>query len=157
MNDNKDKEVIKNLQAKTDIIYKMEDKASKVLVLAIGSSSIKMGFANEKVPFEIKPLIAYKNLAGQTGEQPIIEEEEISSAVSSCPTRRSLLNVIHNSCHSFHKISHIQRIITSSGPSDFTFSTTNSCFSAHCLSKCIHCKCHCDISFKFKIIPSLLR
>ena len=79
MNDNKDKEVIKNLQAKTDIIYKMEDKASKVLVLAIGSSSIKMGFANEKVPFEIKPLIAYKNLTGQTGEQPIIEEEEISS------------------------------------------------------------------------------
>lgn len=46
MTDSKDKEVIKNLQNKTDMIYKMEDKASKVLVLTIGSSSIKMGFAN---------------------------------------------------------------------------------------------------------------
>lgn len=37
---------MKNLQAKTDIINKLEDKASKVLVLSLGSYSIKMGFAN---------------------------------------------------------------------------------------------------------------
>ena len=37
---------MKNLQAKTDIINKMEDKASKVLVCSVGSYTLKMGFAN---------------------------------------------------------------------------------------------------------------
>lgn len=59
MIDSRDKEVIKNIQAKTEIINKLEDKASKVLVLSMGSYSFKMGFANEKVPFTIKPVIAY--------------------------------------------------------------------------------------------------
>ena len=60
IDNSRDKEVIKNIQAKTEIINKLEDKASKVLVLSIGSYSIKRGFANEKVPFTIKPFIAYK-------------------------------------------------------------------------------------------------
>lgn len=60
MIDNRDKEVIKNIQAKTEIINKLEDKASKVLVLQLGSYTIKMGFANEKVPFVIKPFVAYR-------------------------------------------------------------------------------------------------
>ena len=51
---------IKTLQAKTDYIYGLQNKASKVLVLQLGSHSIKMGFANERVPFTIKPMIAYK-------------------------------------------------------------------------------------------------
>ena len=51
---------IKTIQAKTDYIYGLENKASKVLVLELGSSSIKMGFANERVPFIVKPFIAYK-------------------------------------------------------------------------------------------------
>ena len=46
----KDKEAmqntIKTLQAKTDYIYGLENKASKVLVLELGSHAIKMGFAN---------------------------------------------------------------------------------------------------------------
>lgn len=46
MIDSRDKEVIKNIQAKTEIINKLEDKASKVLVLSMGSYSFKMGFAN---------------------------------------------------------------------------------------------------------------
>lgn len=58
--ENKDRETMKNLQAKTDIINKMEDKASKVLVLSIGSYTLKMGFANEKEAFAIRPLIAYR-------------------------------------------------------------------------------------------------
>ena len=58
MIDSRDKEVIKTIQAKTEIINKLEDKASKVLVLELGSYSIKMGFANEKVPYTIKPFIA---------------------------------------------------------------------------------------------------
>lgn len=37
---------IKNLQAKSDFIYKLEDKGSKTIVLQIGSHTIKMGFAN---------------------------------------------------------------------------------------------------------------
>lgn len=60
MIDSRDKEVIKNIQAKAEIINKVEDKASKVLVLSLGSYSIKMGFANEKVPFTIRPFIAYR-------------------------------------------------------------------------------------------------
>ena len=60
----KDKEAmqntIKNIQAKTDYIYGLENKASKVLVLELGSHTIKLGFANERVPFTIKPFIAYK-------------------------------------------------------------------------------------------------
>lgn len=50
---------IKNLQAKSDNISKLEDKGSRVVVLQLGSHSIKMGFANEKVPFSISPFIAY--------------------------------------------------------------------------------------------------
>lgn len=53
---------IKNLQAKSDFIYKLEDKGSKVIVLQLGSHSIKMGFANDKVPFSISPFIAYKKI-----------------------------------------------------------------------------------------------
>jgi len=37
---------IKNLQAKSDHISKLEDKGTKTLVLQFGSNSIKMGFAN---------------------------------------------------------------------------------------------------------------
>ena len=62
MTDSRDKEVIKNIQAKTESINKLEDKASKVLVLQLGTYSIKMGFANEKVPFTIKPYIAYRKV-----------------------------------------------------------------------------------------------
>lgn len=51
---------IKNLQAKSDYIYKLEDKGSKTIVLQLGSHSIKMGFANEKAPFTVAPFVAYK-------------------------------------------------------------------------------------------------
>lgn len=51
---------IKNLQAKTDNIHKLEDKGSKAIVLQLGSHSIKMGFANERTPFEVSPFIAYR-------------------------------------------------------------------------------------------------
>ena len=51
---------IKNLQAKSEYINKLEDKGSKALVLQLGSHSIKLGFANEKAPFVIRPFIAYK-------------------------------------------------------------------------------------------------
>lgn len=51
---------IKNLQAKSDFIYKLEDKGNKTIVLQLGSHSIKMGFANERAPFMISPFIAYK-------------------------------------------------------------------------------------------------
>jgi hypothetical protein len=65
---------IKNLQAKSDFIYKLEDKGSKTIVLQLGSCSIKMGFANEKAPFNIAPCIAYK--AAQEQPQPEASEEE---------------------------------------------------------------------------------
>jgi hypothetical protein len=42
----REKDVIKNIQARAEIINKVEDKASKVLVLSLGSYTIKMGFAN---------------------------------------------------------------------------------------------------------------
>lgn len=51
---------IKNLQAKSEYINKLEDKGSKALVLQLGSHTIKLGFANEKAPFTIRPFIAYK-------------------------------------------------------------------------------------------------
>jgi actin-related protein len=51
---------IKNLQAKSEYINKLEDKGSKALVLQLGSHTIKMGFANEKAPFVLRPFIAYK-------------------------------------------------------------------------------------------------
>lgn len=44
--ENKDRETMKNIQAKADSINRMEEKGSKVLVLSLGSYSIKMGFAN---------------------------------------------------------------------------------------------------------------
>jgi hypothetical protein len=37
---------IKNLQAKSEYINKLEDKGNKTLVLQLGSHSIKIGFAN---------------------------------------------------------------------------------------------------------------
>jgi hypothetical protein len=37
---------IKNLQAKSEYINKLEDKGSKALVLQLGSHTIKLGFAN---------------------------------------------------------------------------------------------------------------
>lgn len=55
---------IKNLQAKSDFIYKLEDKGSKTIVLQLGSHSIKMGFANERAPFTISPYVAYRKLEG---------------------------------------------------------------------------------------------
>lgn len=51
---------IKNLQAKSDYIYKLEDKGNKAIVLQLGSHSIKMGFANEKAPFTVAPFVAYR-------------------------------------------------------------------------------------------------
>lgn len=51
---------IKNLQAKSEYINKLEDKGSKALVLQLGSHTIKLGFANEKAPFTMRPFIAYK-------------------------------------------------------------------------------------------------
>ncbi len=51
---------LKNLQAKSEGINKLEDKASKVIVLQLGSHTIKMGFAVDKIPFTIAPYIAYK-------------------------------------------------------------------------------------------------
>lgn len=51
---------IKNLQTRTDHIHKLEDKGSKVVVLQLGSHSVKMGFANEKAPFIISPFVAYR-------------------------------------------------------------------------------------------------
>ncbi len=51
---------IKNLQAKSEYINKLEDKGNKTLVLQLGSHSIKIGFANQKAPFTVRPYIAYK-------------------------------------------------------------------------------------------------
>jgi len=65
---------IKNLQAKSDYIYKLEDKGSKTVVLQLGSHSIKMGFANEKAPFNISPFVAYRTDKPQA-EAPVSEEE----------------------------------------------------------------------------------
>jgi actin-related protein len=56
---------IKNLQAKSDYIYKLEDKGSKAIVLQLGSHSIKMGFANEKAPFAVSPYVAYRRAPQQ--------------------------------------------------------------------------------------------
>lgn len=64
---------IKNLQAKSDYIYKLEDKGNKTIVLQLGSHSIKMGFANQKAPFSISPFIAYKKIKNE-GEVKIVEE-----------------------------------------------------------------------------------
>ena len=58
---------IKILQAKSEHINKVEDKGSRTIVLQLGSFSIKMGFANEKAPFNILPCLAYK--AGQPQEE----------------------------------------------------------------------------------------
>lgn len=65
---------IKNLQAKSDFIYKLEDKGSKTVVLQLGSHSIKMGFANEKAPFNISPFIAYKTNKPQPQSSSTEEE-----------------------------------------------------------------------------------
>ncbi len=42
----------------------------------MGSYSIKMGFANEKVPFTIKPIIAYRKNLQKTNENQVPEFEE---------------------------------------------------------------------------------
>ena len=57
---------IKNLQAKSEFINKLEDKGSSVVVLQLGSHTVKMGFANAKVPFTIRPFIAYKKSRSKT-------------------------------------------------------------------------------------------
>jgi actin-related protein len=63
---------IKNLQAKSEYINKLEDKGSKALVLQLGSYTIKLGFANEKAPFTMRPFIAYKkSKAAQSTKNPI--------------------------------------------------------------------------------------
>jgi len=38
----------------------LEDKGSKSVVIQLGSHSLKIGFANEKAPFNISPFVAYR-------------------------------------------------------------------------------------------------
>lgn len=51
---------IKNLQARTENIEKLLEKGNKTIVVQLGSHSIKFGLANDKAPFKVRTLIAYK-------------------------------------------------------------------------------------------------
>lgn len=66
---------IKNLQAKSEFINKLEDKGSKTIVMQLGSHSIKVGFANEKAPFTLLPCIAYRTQKKEEVAANINEEE----------------------------------------------------------------------------------
>lgn len=51
---------IKNLQARTENIEKLLEKGNRCIVIHIGSHSLKVGFANDRVPHRVRTLIAYK-------------------------------------------------------------------------------------------------
>lgn len=51
---------IKNLQARTENIEKLLEKGNKTIVVQLGSHSIKFGLANDKAPFKVRTIIAYK-------------------------------------------------------------------------------------------------
>lgn len=51
---------IKNLQARTENIEKILEKGNKSIIIHLGSHSIKIGFANDRIPHRVRTLIAYK-------------------------------------------------------------------------------------------------